>query len=90
MEAVGNGLAMIGFDVPYGNPTFIDDGKNGFLIPVPESMTEEERVRALADRVVRYFTECDRTAFERRSYEIAEAYRAERVARKWKGVIDRR
>lgn len=90
MEAVGNGLAMIGFDVPYGNPTFIDDGKNGFLVPVREAMTEADRVQALADRVVRYFTECDRAAFARRSYEIAEAYEEQRVALKWKGVIEGR
>ena len=25
MEAAGSGLALIGFDVPYGNPTFIED-----------------------------------------------------------------
>ena len=25
LEAVGSGLPMIGFDVPYGNQTFIDD-----------------------------------------------------------------
>ena len=29
LEAVGSGLAMIGFDVPYGNPTFIDNKENG-------------------------------------------------------------
>ena len=34
MEAIGGGLPIIGFDVRYGNPTFIDDGKNGYLIPV--------------------------------------------------------
>ena len=27
MEAVGSGLPLIGFDVRYGNQTFIDDGK---------------------------------------------------------------
>ncbi|MFR2462689.1 MAG: glycosyltransferase [Streptococcus salivarius] len=31
MEAVGSGLPMIGFDVPYGNQTFIQDGANGYL-----------------------------------------------------------
>lgn len=34
MEAIGGGLPIIGFDVRYGNPTFIDDGKNGYLIPM--------------------------------------------------------
>jgi hypothetical protein len=39
---------------------------------------------------VRYFTECDRAAFAQRSYEIAEAYEEQRVALKWKGVIEGR
>ena len=38
MEAVGSGLPIIGFDVRYGNPNFIDDGKNGYLIPVHDNM----------------------------------------------------
>ncbi|MBN4900040.1 glycosyltransferase, partial [Staphylococcus sp. EG-SA-21] len=32
MEAIGSGLGIIGFNVNYGNPTFIRDGKNGYLI----------------------------------------------------------
>ena len=90
MEAVGSGLAMIGFDVPYGNPTFIDDGGNGHLVPVREAMTEGERVQALADCVTRYFLHDDRAAFERRSYQIAEDYLTERVAERWNGVIGTR
>ena len=27
MEAIGSGLGIIGFNVNYGNPTFIRDGK---------------------------------------------------------------
>ncbi len=90
MEAVGSGLAMIGFDVPYGNPTFIDDGRNGHLVPVSETMTERERVQALAACVVRYFQDDDRAAFERRSYEIARDYRTERVAARWREVVGTR
>ena len=33
MEAIGSGLPIIGFDVPYGNQTFVTEGKNGYLIP---------------------------------------------------------
>ena len=87
MEAVGAGLAMIGFDVPYGNPTFIDDGKNGYLVPVYDGMEESVRTEALANRIVRYFLENDRPAFERRSYELAEDYLTERVALKWKSAV---
>ena len=33
LEAIGSGLVM-GTDVPYGNPTFIKNGRNGFLVPL--------------------------------------------------------
>lgn len=42
LEAVGSGLAMIGFDVPYGNPTFIDNKENGYLLPYDEDWPEEK------------------------------------------------
>ncbi|MGN1383318.1 MAG: accessory Sec system glycosyltransferase GtfA [Eubacterium sp.] len=89
MEAVGGGLPMIGFDVPYGNPTFIDDGKNGYLIPVDENMSIPERISALADRTVRLFSEADRSAFQRRSYEIASGFLTEKVMQRWKTVLSR-
>ena len=38
MEAIGSGLPVIGFDVPYGNQTFIDEGENGYRIPVHDKM----------------------------------------------------
>ena len=38
MEAVGAGLALVGFDARYGNPTFIKDGENGYLVPYSETM----------------------------------------------------
>jgi poly(glycerol-phosphate) alpha-glucosyltransferase len=90
MEAVGSGLATIGFGVPYGNPTFIDDGENGYLIPVREDMSEQERVDAMAERVVRYFQDDDRASFERRSYQIAGDYLTERVAQRWNDLIGSR
>lgn len=87
MEAVGGGLPVIGFDVPYGNPAFIDDGENGYLIPEDEHMSVNDRIRALSDRVVRLFTKADRTAFQERSYEIASSYLTEEVMQRWKNVI---
>lgn len=62
MEAIGGGLPIIGFDVRYGNPTFIDDGKNGYLIPMDEHMTQKEKIEALTDRLIRLFTEAIWTA----------------------------
>ena len=33
LEAVAAGLPLVGFDVRYGNPTFIKEGENGYLLP---------------------------------------------------------
>ncbi|MGN0242068.1 MAG: accessory Sec system glycosyltransferase GtfA [Candidatus Weimeria sp.] len=87
MEAVGSGLPIVGFDVPYGNPEFIDDGKNGYLIPVNDEMSDQEHIEALKNGIVRYFREADRDSFHRRSYQKAKAYLTEQVMQKWKEVI---
>lgn len=56
MEAVGSGLGMIGFNVNYGNPTFIRNGENGYLMSENvESADEEEKINELASYIVKYF-----------------------------------
>ena len=52
MEAVGAGLALVGFDARYGNPTFIKDGENGYLVTYSETMDEDLLVSQMADKIV--------------------------------------
>lgn len=87
MEAVGGGLPIIGFDVRYGNPTFIDDGKNGYLIPVDEHMTTKQKIEALTDRLIRLFTEADLDSFHEHSYKKAERFLTREVELKWKKIV---
>ncbi len=87
MEAVGSGLPLIGFDVRYGNPNFIDDGKNGYLIPVHDKMEKQERVDKLAECIMRLFTEADLERFHEHSYEKAKAYLTPEVEKKWKNIL---
>lgn len=87
MEAVGSGLPIIGFDVRYGNPNFIDDGKNGYLIPVHDKMEKQERVQKLAECIVRLFTEADLEKFHKHSYEKAKEYLTTEVEKKWKNIL---
>ena len=54
LEAVGSGLGMIGFDVRYGNQTFIKDNENGYLIPRFEKDDEPAIVAALAEKIVAF------------------------------------
>jgi glycosyltransferase involved in cell wall biosynthesis len=83
MEAIGSGLPIIGFDVRYGNQNFIDNGENGYIIPVHDTMEMQERVDGLAAAIVRLFTEADLHAFHQHSYEKAEEYLTKEVERRW-------
>ena len=88
MEAVGAGLPIIGFNVRYGNPTFIDNGKNGYLIPVHDRMERKERVKKLTERIIRLFTKADLEAFRQHSYNKAQKYLTTEVEKKWIDLLD--
>lgn len=83
MEAVGSGLPIIGFDVRYGNQTFIDDGKNGYRIPISDEMDQKEKIKRLTSVIVHMLTEDDMDAFAKHSYEKAENYLTKEVVKRW-------
>ncbi len=87
MEAVGSGLPIIGFDVRYGNQTFIDNGKNGYKIPVHDRMEKRERVKKLADRIVKLFTKADMEKFHEHSYKKAQNYLTVEVEKRWVDLL---
>ncbi|MCM1025980.1 MAG: accessory Sec system glycosyltransferase GtfA [Roseburia sp.] len=89
LEAIGSGLPIIGFDVRYGNQTFIDDGENGYLIPVEDKMDKKDRVRELTDRIIRMFTEADLESFHQHAYEKAKNYLTGEVEKRWAETIRR-
>lgn len=88
MEAIGSGLPIIGFDVPYGNQTFIDEGKNGYKIPVSDMMDKKERVRKLAESIVRLFTKANLKKFRQYSYQRARTYLTVEVEKKWRNLLE--
>lgn len=88
LEAVGSGLPMIGFDVPYGNQTFIDDGKNGYLLPYAQDWSDDKKVDLLAGAVVKLFIKADQEKFVQRSYELAEPYLTDNVAKRWGKLLE--
>lgn len=83
MEAIGSGLPIIGFDVRYGNQNFIDEGKNGYKIPVHDRMDSKERIKKLTEYVIRLFKEADMEEFHRHSYEKAKTYLTAEVEKRW-------
>ncbi|PHK48748.1 accessory Sec system glycosyltransferase GtfA [Staphylococcus edaphicus] len=87
MEAIGSGLGMIGFDVNYGNPTFIKNQENGYLIAIDLNDDKEaEIVDHLAEGIVNYFKN-DTRRFHQVSYEIAEKFTQPVIVQKWNQLI---
>lgn len=87
MEAVGSGLPIIGFDVNYGNPTFIKDCQNGYLIPRQDNLEESAIVQSFADRIIEFFDENDIENMHEKSYEIAEQYMTAVIEKKWDELL---
>ncbi|MEX6102828.1 glycosyltransferase [Mammaliicoccus sciuri] len=88
MEAIGSGLGMIGFDVDYGNTTFIGHNENGYLIPIDKSyQSEQEIVDNLAEAVIQFFKN-DTSSFHEKSYERAEHFKTDNIKQKWFHLIE--
>ena len=87
LEAIGSGLAMIGFDVPYGDPTFIKNNKNGFLIPYDEEWNEFKKIETLTKAIIKLFNESNLQDFNNESYKIADSYLTEKVAKQWQDLL---
>lgn len=84
LEAVGSGLGIIGFNVRYGNQTFIKDKKNGYLIPYEKNNTPHN-IQALSEGIITYFKQSD---YEMKrvkvtSYSIAQAFLTDNVGILW-------
>ena len=88
MEAIGSGLGIIGFNVNYGNPTFIRDGKNGYLIDYNAIRNNEnEIVRKFSEKIIKYFNE-NISDFQETSYTIANKFTRSAISQKWKNIIE--
>lgn len=88
LEAIGSGLPLIGFDVRYGNQTFIDDCENGYLISVSDKTDSKDKIDALAKCIEALFNEADIESYRAHSYEIAKNYLTSEVELKWQTLIE--
>ena len=88
MEAVGSGLPMIGFDVPYGNQTFIQDGTNGYLLPVAENHVVDVITKSYKDAIVRLYEEGNIEAMRQKSYDLAKGFLTSQVKAAWKQLLE--
>ncbi len=80
LEAVGAGLPIVGFDIPYGMQTFVDERKNGYRVPWGD-------IKGLAEGIVRLFTEGNLDDFRQHSYEKAKYYFRGELEKRWLRVL---
>ncbi len=80
LEAVGSGLPIVGFDLPYGMQVFVEEGINGYRISQISS-------EGLAKGIIRLFTEADLESFRKNAYRKAESYLETAIEKKWKEVL---
>lgn len=83
LEAVGSGLPMIGFNVRYGNQTFIENDQNGYLIEYHnhDKVKDIENISLAINKLM----ESDKKLIEasQRSYEIAEPFLTKHIQEQW-------
>jgi poly(glycerol-phosphate) alpha-glucosyltransferase len=84
LEAVGEGLPIVGFDVDYGNRELVEPGVNGRLVP---RAFGERDVDALADAIVELLDPASLDGMRRQSLRKAEAYTVARVRELWAGLL---
>ncbi|MFT9412045.1 accessory Sec system glycosyltransferase GtfA [Liquorilactobacillus hordei] len=88
MEAVGSGLMMVGFDVRYGNQTFIEQQKNGLLLPYNESDGLEKITTNIANAIVESLTDFSQKDLEKESYEIGRHYLMSNISQDWQKLLE--
>ena len=86
LEGVASGMGLVGLDVPYGAPTFIQNGKNGYLVPYSEGQDREESIERMTKAVLEFF-DLNQNEVSQHSYRIAVSYLDEVIAEKWRVLI---
>ncbi len=83
LEAMAMGMPVVSTDCPCGGPkAVIEDGKNGFLIPVGDE-------DALADRICRLIEDKElANSFGEEARKIKEIASVDAIFRQWKDYLD--
>ncbi|NQJ70238.1 glycosyltransferase [Streptococcus suis] len=86
LEAVSFGLPIIGFDVPYGSREFINDDKNGVLVPFSDS--DEENIKNLSNSIIHLLTNPEFSSLKEGSYEVANRFLKSNILNEWKELLE--
>ena len=90
MEAIGSGLGIIGFDVNYGNTTFIKDRYNGYRIPESiKNQGTKEIATKFAEKIDEYFLSSNKIdQMSHESYLIADDFLLNNCKEKWLSLVN--
>lgn len=88
MEAIGSGLPIIGFDVPYGNQTFVSQGENGYLLENSADQVVERITASFAEKIVKLYQNKELDSMRQASYARAEDFLTSRVEEAWTQLIE--
>ena len=84
LEAMAEGLPIVGFDVDYGNREMVDSGVNGCLVPFTNSVRDVDEI---AGAIVEALTSGTLDDMRRHSLKRAEAYTAANVQKLWERLL---
>jgi len=84
LEAMAEGLPIVGFDVDYGNREMVESGVNGRLVPCTFG---DRDVDGIADAVVEVLTSGSLDEMRRQSLRKAEGYTAAHVRELWERLL---
>lgn len=82
LEAVSNGLPLVSFDCECGPAEIIEDGKNGFLVPVGD-------IKELAEKMIILIRNQElRKKMGKESLKISKEFSLEKIADKWLEILE--
>lgn len=83
LEAAGNHLPMVSFDIQTGPSEIIENGINGFLIEPFSIDKMREKIEYLIDN------ELVREQFSKNTKQIQKAFNIEKIMKQWEQLLDR-
>lgn len=86
LEAMAQGLPVVGFDIDYGNRELIEPGVNGRLMPCTFS---DRDVTEIAGTLVEVLTSGSLDEMRKQSLRKAESYTAANVRKLWERLLQR-
>lgn len=82
VEAMGNGVPSVSFDVPYGAHALIEDGVNGYVVPDGSNLVMAQKVSELL------LDDDQWTQMSVAAYDKAQAFAESKMATIWQQVLN--